>query len=199
MLVAFGLMVTALAASPGAGAQEASSITIHHRLCPGGYTGGDYFTDCHDQLAGQSFEFTVESGGGIETLSTDAATGNVTFSVVPGGVEIYGGVPGEFAETFVYCSQDQVALELSETAKGVAFDALAGEVVCDWYNTPIDLSGDGDGDSSGDDGGEVVTELPNTGAGAMASGSGSLMAMLLPGLLTLIGAGTLGLRTRSMR
>lgn len=185
-MVVFGLVIATLASTTGAGAQATSTITIHHRLCPGGYAGADYFGDCHDRLADQSFEFTVESAGGPDTQSTDAATGNVTFSVASGSVEIYGGVPGEFADTFVYCSRDDVAVDLTSMAKGVSFDAPEGDYVCDWYNTPVDLSGGGSEDDD-DTGTDDVTDLPNTGVGPAASSS--MVAVLLAMVALAIGGG----------
>jgi hypothetical protein len=183
-----------IGSAPQASAQETSTITIHHRLCPTDKAVTDYFADCHDHLVGQSFEFTVEGEGGTETFTTDAATSNGSVSVAPGTIEIFGGVPGEFADTFVYCSQDQVALDLTTTDKGVSFDAPAGEVVCDWYNTPIDLSGNGGG--SGDEVGEPTT-LPNTGVGPAAGASGTALFALLTALGTVAAASVLPLRRRA--
>lgn len=161
-----------------ASAADVSTITVHHRLCPTDQVIDDYFTDCHDNLVGQSFEFTVEYDGGADTFATGAATSDGSIDVPAGEVELYGGVPGEFAETFVYCSQDQTEIALTATAKGVSFEAPAGDVVCDWFNTPIDLSGDGGDD---DDDGEPVTSLPNTGVGAAGSTSDTALIGLLAG------------------
>jgi hypothetical protein len=177
-----------------ASAADVSTITVHHRLCPTDQTITDYFTDCHDNLVGQSFDFTVDYDGGSETLTTGAATSDGSVDVPVGEVEIYGGVPGEFAETFVYCSQDQVGIDLVSTDKGVSFDAPAGEVVCDWFNTPVDLSGGDNGNDDDDDEGPV-TSLPNTGSGPVGGTTDTTLFALLAGLGT-IGAATV-LRRRT--
>jgi hypothetical protein len=171
--------------SPASAADEAT-ITVHHRLCPTDQTINDYFTDCHDNLVDQSFAFTVEYDGGSETFETDAATSDGSVSVPAGEVELFGGVPGEFAETFVYCSQDQVGIDLTSTGMGVSFDAPAGEVVCDWFNTPIDLSG---GDSGNDDG--PVTSLPNTGVGPAGGASSTALIAIMTGFGTIAAASAL--------
>lgn len=173
-----------------AAAAGTTTITVHHRLCPTDQTIDDYFTDCHDSLVGQSFEFTVESTGGTETFATGAGTSDGGVSVTAGEVELYGGVPGEFAETFVYCSQDQVGINLTSTDKGVSFAAPAGEVVCDWFNTPIDLSGGDSGDDDDDDGGPV-TSLPNTGIGSTGGASNTALLALLSGIGTIAAASAL--------
>lgn len=177
------------AASVSAGGGD-STITIHHRLCPTDVTVTDYFAQCHDLLVGTALGFSLESSSDSQTVSTDLATSNATFVTTPDTVEISGGVPGEFATTFVYCSQDQVAIPVTTTAIGVSFDAPAGEVVCDWYNTPIDLSGGGSDDD------DDVVQLPNTGAGMGGAESSALYLALLLGLST-VGAASLVAARRS--
>jgi hypothetical protein len=172
-LIAAATLVTG---APEASAGAASTITIHHRLCPTDVAITDYFTQCHDNLADQSFAFTLQSDSDDQTVESDAATGNATIVTTPDTVEIFGGVPGEFAKTFVYCSQDGTGIDVATTGMGVSFDAPAGEIVCDWYNTPIDLSGNGGTDNGG------VTALPNTGIGPNGSDSTELFALLFLGL-----------------
>ena len=184
LVVPFALalaMAVMTGGSAGATVEGNSTITVHHRLCPTDRAIDDVFEDCHDGLVGQSFEFTIDSSDGEEVFATDAATSNGSVSVPAGVVELWGGVPGEFATTFVYCSQDQVALELTETAFGVSFVAPEGEVVCDWYNTPVDLSGGSDDDDDGDDDedDEPVTQLPNTGVGPAGGASGTALIAVM--------------------
>jgi hypothetical protein len=173
--------------TPQASAADESPVTIHHRLCPTDQTVDDVFEDCHDGLVGQSFAFTVDSSAGEQTFETDAATSNGSITVPAGEVEIWGGVPGEFATTFVYCSQDQVALDVTPTSMGVSFEAPAGEVICDWYNTPEDLSGGGSDDGNDDEDGGTVTALPNTGVGPAGGASVNALIAVITGL------GTIGL------
>jgi len=195
---AMGLSLVAalMSGAPGASAINETTITIHHRLCPTDQVINDYFADCHDGLLEQSFEFTIEHDGGTTVLTTDAGTSEGSANVFAGEVEIYGGVPGEFADTFVYCSQGGAGLDLVNTDRGVRFEAWDGdEIVCDWYNTPIDLSGNGgNGD---DDGGSTggVTQLPNTGNGVSGTTGNESLLLLIAGLGA-AGLGSVALRSR---
>ncbi len=189
------LAATIFSGTAGVSAADETTITVHHRLCPTDQVINDYFTDCHDNLVGQSFGFTIYHTGGTTELTTDAGTSDGSATVDAGEVEISGGVPGEFAETFVYCSQDGVGIDLVSTDIGVGFDAPAGEVVCDWFNTPVDLSGNG-GDDDDDDGSTGgVTQLPNTGNG-IAGTSGNESLLLLIAGLGAAGLGSVALRAR---
>jgi hypothetical protein len=197
MAFAIVLAVLAVGGSRVAAGGE-TTIIVHHRLCPTDQTIDDIFEDCHDGLVGQSFEFTVESSAGQTTFVTDAATSEGSVTVPAGDVELWGGVPGEFATTFVYCSQDQVALDLADTDFGVSFTAPDGEVVCDWYNTPIDLSGDDDdGAANDDDDTGTVAQLPNTGVGRNSGTPGTALMALLTGVATVGAAGVLTLRRQA--
>jgi hypothetical protein len=193
----FALVAAAslLVGAPGASAADVSTITIHHRLCPTDAAITDYFAQCHDNKVGTVLGFTLTSDTDDQTVETDLATSNVVIETDPGVVEISGGVPGEFAKTFVYCSQDGEGIEVSTTDIGVSFDAPAGEVVCDWYNTPEDLSGGGGDDDDDDNGG--VTQLPNTGAGSISSDSTELYVGLLIGLGTIGAASVLAGRRQA--
>ena len=198
LALTFGLMIGAVGQGL-AQTGDTASITVHQRLCGEDYEGGSPFDECHDVLVGDSYEFTI-NGPVNETAATDATTGNVTFEDLPAGAyELLGGVPGEFVEKEIYCSDissgEAVALTLTETANGIEVDVAAGaEVVCDVYEHPIDLSGEDpdDGDDDGDDDDdEPVKELPNTGAGMVATGGVGLGF-----LLTALGAGASGLALR---
>ncbi|MGH2604619.1 MAG: LPXTG cell wall anchor domain-containing protein, partial [Dehalococcoidia bacterium] len=119
---------------------------------------------CHGNPQTSGLEFFID-GPVADSGPTDGA-GDVTFGALPAGTyEISGGVPGEFADTFVYCSINEDpnnVIPVTGTAIGVSIDVAEGAaVICDWYNIPIDLSGNGDGDDDDD----TATTLPNTGAG----------------------------------
>jgi hypothetical protein len=192
-----GLMIGLLALSvAGAGAQAGATITIHNRICPGGFdpnSGGDaFFSECHGTPPDPALGFAITGGA---TLETDAE-GNVVFDGLAAGTyEISGGVPGEFAETVVYCSDADdvsVAWPFEFTGIGIAITVAEGDnVVCDWYNIPIDLSGNPTPSPT-----KPTTTLPNTGAGV---GSNESDLGQLPAVLALaVGAGAayLGLRRR---
>ena len=196
---AAGLGVLALIAAtmmPAAATVEpTSSITIHNRICPTEYDGSDFFGDCHDNPQTSNLEFTID-GPVTDTRATDNE-GNVVFPELPGGTyQISGGVPGEFADTFVYCSDaaDPGTVFVSTTALIVSLDLPdVTDVICDWYNIPVDLSGNGDdGTDDGDDTGTPPT-LPTTGVGSAVS-AGTLGGPL--GLLAIVGLATTSLALR---
>ncbi|MGH2531053.1 MAG: hypothetical protein ACRDJW_01990 [Thermomicrobiales bacterium] len=172
LLALFGATISTGSAQPAL-----SSITIHNRICPVEFAGDDLFGDCHGNPRTSGLEFFID-GPVADGGPTDGA-GNITFGDLPAGTyEISGGVPGEFADTFVYCSINEDpnnVLPVTGTVMGVSIDVPAGvAVVCDWYNIPIDLNGDGDGDD--DDGEEDDTppaKLPSTGSGVTGDESGA--------------------------
>jgi hypothetical protein len=195
LLLALGLVIGGAGA---AGAQDGgTSLTIHQRLCGEDYQGGSPWDECHDVLVGDSYEFSI-SGPVDATDSTDAATGNVTFDGLTAGTyAVIGGVPGEFSVKEVYCSDSNTGEALAVTATTNGFSVAVADgaaVVCDVYEHPVDLRGedpdDDDDDANGDDD-EPVTELPNTGAGMVATGASGLGL-----LLTALGAGVSGLALR---
>ncbi len=175
-VVVIALLLLGAAATTPAAAQDdgTSTITIHNRLCPTEYGGDDVFADCHGNPQDSNLEFTID-GPVSDTAATDDE-GDITFGDLPGGTyEISGGVPGEFADTFVYCSEDDdqsnVLLQSSDPVVSLELpDDTA--VTCDWYNTPLDLSGD---DDDTDDG----PTLPNTGAGTAGTTAGMTALLLL--------------------
>jgi hypothetical protein len=173
-----------------------ATITIHNRLCPTGYTGNELFADCHGNPQDSNLEFSID-GPTPRSGATDD-DGNVTFStLVDGTYNISGGVPGEFATAVVWCSVDEdpdTLFEATETDTGFSIDVEADtDVICDWYNTPIDLSG-GPTPTPTPDG---VTQLPNTGSGAVA-GPNANIALYGFGLFAL-GMTALALRRRAVR
>jgi hypothetical protein len=198
LLVLFG------ASFSHASAGGSGDLVIHNRLCPTGYTGDTIFADCHDNPQDAGLSFTI-SGPESATASTDAF-GNVTFAdLTPGSYNVSGGVPGEFADTVVYCSAEGnqetlVAPPATATGFSVSIPAdFTGSIICDWYNIPIDLSG---GDSTptptpaaGDD--DDVTDLPNTGTGIVSNSSSNIVLFGL-GFLAL-GVTAITMRRRAMR
>jgi hypothetical protein len=120
----------------GVSAQETTTITIHVRFCPENVTVTDYFAQCHGNtfVHGHYF-YLLDDDNRYQNKLLDPETGNVTFETVRGTVRLYGGLPDEFVETFVYCSQNGEML-LESSAADVTFDVGTGDVVCDWYQTP---------------------------------------------------------------
>lgn len=179
LMLSMGLLV---GAGASALAQESgpASLTVHQRLCGADYDGGSPFDGCHDTLVGDSYEFTL-SGSVESTIATDASTGNATFENIPAGTyDLFGGIPGEFSEKEIYCTNIGTgeAIVVVAIPAGASLEITGGaEIVCDVYEHPIDLSGD-DGTDDDDD---TVTALPNTGVGLSSTGSESwgLLAMAL--------------------
>jgi hypothetical protein len=172
-LVAVFTMIAAfaIALDPGAGAQGVTELTVHHRLCGENYTGGSEFDECHDVLVGTAFEFTIE-GPVNQTASTDVNTGNVTFTPIPAGTyHLFGGVPGEFSNQTIYCSDQNTgnAVEVTTGEIGVNVEVPEGaSVVCDVYEFPEDLRGEPEPTKPAT--GQGVTRLPDTGAGTPGAG-----------------------------
>lgn len=181
---------------PQAGATPVAEFTVHHRLCGDNYQGGSEWDECHDVLVGTSFDFTID-GPMTMTLATDVATGNAEFGEVQDGTyHLYGGIPGEFSNQTIYCSDQNTgnAVTVSEGPIGVYVEVpLQSSVVCDVYEFPEDLSGNPDPTPTPapkpqptptPTGGKGVTNLPNTGAG---DGGASLPTwwLILPALTAL--------------
>ncbi|MFL5759304.1 MAG: hypothetical protein ACJ789_06175 [Thermomicrobiales bacterium] len=168
LLVLLGISFSQASAGTGT-----SSITIHNRICPTGYTGTAYFADCHGNPQTSHLEFTID-GPMTETFAT-GDDGNVAFQALPAGTyDISGGVPGEFASTVVYCSanddpNNQVATTMTGTGYSLEL-ADNSDVICDWYNIPEDLSGTTPTPASTT---TPTTALPSTGVGETTAQSSS--------------------------
>lgn len=121
-----------------------AQLTIHNRICPEGFSGPDYYGTCHDTAPNPGLPFFIS---GPETASaTTNASGNVTFSALTAGdYAVSGGVPGEFADVNYFCAEADaltIPYPFTKTATGIAVSLPAGaNIICDWYNTPINLSG----------------------------------------------------------
>lgn len=169
---------------------EPATLTIHNRLCPTGYPGGDYYTDCHGSPAPAGLSFTAE-GPDVVNATTDG-NGNAGFTLTPGTYILYGGVPGEFATLNPFCayaSDPGTAYPITVLGGGVrgpndpsGIQLTLGEgeaVVCDWYNTPEDQSGrPAPTPTPTPTPNQPIVVLPNTGAGADAPTGGLPLATL---------------------
>ncbi len=156
-LIAFTLLATALvgvsASAVAQDAGDAARLEIHHRLCPEDYAGVNYYDDCHGTPGPAGTAFTL-SGPESYSLSTDAS-GNVVVNPAAGTYTVTGGIPGEFARSFIFCaSLEDLGTEYGnytvlgggvrgpDDPIGIEITFNAGDaVVCDWYNIPENLSG----------------------------------------------------------
>lgn len=163
MLLLTAMPVIALSAAPASAQGVSSTVILHKRECPTGYTGNNYYEDCHDSpQAGITFTL-----GDREATTPDS--GNVTFDDLAAGTYfISENIPGEFVENNVYCSYTEDGRPLGsasyeETPGGIKLDIPAdasAEITCDWYNTPFNLRGTpGEGDL-GDDGDDSGGDTP---------------------------------------
>jgi hypothetical protein len=128
------------------------SIEIHKAVCPAGYEPNpEIFNDCHGNGL-EGVTFTIDGPDGFEDSAVTAiedspGPGIVRFTDLPAGTyTISEDVPDHDTTIYVYCSlaeaEDQVDFTYNEDG---SIDLPLGEgvdVICDWYNIPIDLSGD---------------------------------------------------------
>ena len=197
-----GGLVLGVAQGASAQGQEptGTELIVHQRLCGDNYAGGDPFTECHDYVVGDAYEFVIDGPVSLSAM-TDAATGNVTFGGLTAGTyHLYGGVPGEFVNKEFYCSDQNTGEAVSVTGGtiGVNVEVPDGaSVVCDVYEYPIDLSG-GDQEKPAPQpttpaSGPAVTNLPNTGTGSGSGSTDEAAWLLIPAAMA---AGGLGLMAR---
>lgn len=145
-LTALFFAIGIMSATPVGAAQtsDTARITIHNRICPEGFSGPDYYGACHDTAPNPGLPFSL-SGPESSTDTTDSS-GNVAFEgLIPGDYAISGGVPGEFADVNYFCAEADaltVVYPFTETMTGLTIALPAGaDIICDWYNTPINMSG----------------------------------------------------------
>jgi len=159
-------------------------LTVHAMTCPGSDIPADFWTACSPNPAGD-----IEFFSGPTSLGTTDSNGMLTYNFgASGSVYLNGGVPGEFARNFIFCSNDadrSTVVNLAEVAAGTSASVSVGPdgVTCDWFIVPENLSGQTP--TPAPSGTAVVTQLPNTGAGADAGGSGSPWLMALFGVISL--------------
>lgn len=165
IITAFMLLVPLLIAGVSqslAGAQSSgSSVEIHKRTCPTGYSDNRFFRDCHDNATP---DVTFELANLRDT--TDASGDVLFFNLNAGTYTITESVPGGSADMAVFCSMadnvDQSA-SYEYVAGGIRLTAPENTgIVCDWYNIPYNLRGDGgdgggNGNGSDDGSGAAVT------------------------------------------
>jgi hypothetical protein len=120
------------------------SVEIHAAQCPAGYSGSDYYNDCHGN--GESgVVFSVSNADG----SSQQVTSQIEASPGPGIARANGLNLGVFSvaepyadsgePVYVFCSPDQGATayvdQYSTASEGVSITLDAGTaLVCDWYS-----------------------------------------------------------------
>ncbi|MGI8477007.1 MAG: hypothetical protein ACR2OO_11630 [Thermomicrobiales bacterium] len=125
--------------SDAGGSQDGASITVHARLCPAGYAGGDLFNDCHGRPhSGAAFTL-----GNLS--ATTGASGNTFFyQLKPGSYRLIQPGAGLFQNFNVFCSLNdngQTRFPLADVPDGVQIDLPANaKVICDWYSAPAPIT-----------------------------------------------------------
>lgn len=131
------------------GEETGGSVQVNLAACPVGYTGDQFFDDCHGNgIADQQFQLTGPAGEltGTTTVAQTPGPGTVTFTALGAGdYTLRGGPPGDFGSVELACTlppTDQpfaVSLE-----NGIASFSLAEnqDVLCDWYFIGEDSRGE---------------------------------------------------------
>ncbi len=143
------------AAAPLGAQDGTATLTIHHRWCPAGFAGPDYYAACHDFPL---TDWDLSMRGPEHRTGRTGADGNVSFTdLIPGTYQISGGGgPTDFVELDVFCAPAAAPgtkfPSTTEQLRGgpgtflVELDLGAGDdVLCDFYVTPADLSPPNDG------------------------------------------------------
>jgi hypothetical protein len=125
-----------LQGAPGDGDPSGgSSILIHARACPVGYTGSNPYADCHD-LPAENVTFELD---GLST--TTGTNGNALFyQLNPLTFTMRTAGEGNFSRHDVFCSLEQdISQQVPVTAVdgGVEIDVPQNTaIICDWYIVP---------------------------------------------------------------
>lgn len=155
-ITAAGTPSPAAAASPTATVQPSetvqaaagASLTVHLASCPVGYTGTDFYADCHGNGIAD-MEFVLSGPGGDQqqttTIPETPGPGVVDFTgLAAGDYTLAGGPPGDFGKVALYCSLqpggDRIDAPVESTRASLSIGG-SDTVLCDWYYIPEDQSG----------------------------------------------------------
>lgn len=123
------------------------TLTIHNRLCPVDFAGGDWYAACHGTgIPDQTF-----SALGNVTAKVDATTdaaGNATFTRLPADrYMVIGGPPAELVrDTLIFCSATETPgvpyplVELRPDLLMLTATVSEDDLLCDWYTVPVDAA-----------------------------------------------------------
>lgn len=122
-----------------------SSIEMHLSACPVGYTGSEWYADCHANGVGEQ-QFTISGPAGDVTadvvVERTPGPGIARFTELPAGdYVIAGGPPQDFGSVFLYCSDPATNTQVPTTFEGGVGKLTLAEnqsVICDWYFVPED-------------------------------------------------------------
>ncbi|MEJ7762513.1 MAG: hypothetical protein WKF80_06940 [Thermomicrobiales bacterium] len=136
------LLVSASRPGPGEAQVAGASLTIHYRECPIGFLGPDIYGTCHALVPEPGVSVTID-GAATASGSLDGR-GDVTFDDIPAG--LYTVMPdrfgGDFTRRVVACTDAAAPGVPIPVGLGVVAVPAGTDVVCDWYVTNPDLSGE---------------------------------------------------------
>lgn len=128
-------------------AAAGASLTVHLASCPVGYTGTDFYADCHGNGIAD-MEFVLSGPGGDQqqttTIPETPGPGVVGFTgLTAGDYTLAGGPPGDFGKAELYCSLqpggDRIDAPVESTRASLSIGG-SDTVLCDWYYIPEDQS-----------------------------------------------------------
>ncbi len=170
------------------GGSSDATLTIHARTCPDSNVPDDFFATCHANATAN-----IEFFDGTASIGTTGVDGNLVFDLrSAGSVDLNGGVPGEFARNFLYCSSnaDQTTVldfRSVEAGTSATVDVSDTGTTCDWYIVPENLSGITPTPAPTAPGG--ATQLPNTGVGTQDGTTSWLLIALILAAFGVAGVG----------
>lgn len=200
-MMAFGVTLgLVFSLAPGASAQTGGSLIIGVSQCPEGYEGQDFAADCVDPAAGVEF-FIGTPNTGNSSSTTTGGDGLATFNLEqfdldptgPDAVSV-GEPASQTGDYAVACSKNEgealdfvtesIPFEPGGPLLGIRFEFETGDDIgCEWYRLSLPMPGEVEPPivEEGDDAGGVeASQLPNTGAGAIAVNNAFAMNSLLP-------------------
>lgn len=173
--------------------EPTARLIIHNRVCPVEYSGTDYFTDCHGNVATDQ---TFVLDGPQTRQGGTGSDGNVSFDGLAAGTyAVSGGPPGDFIlRTAIFCapaSGPGSPFPFTQNDGDAGFTITLAEdddVICDVYSVPENLSGitptpvPTTAPSPAPT--APISVLPNTGTGATSGDVGNGTSWLLAALVT---------------
>jgi hypothetical protein len=120
--------------APSLGNRQVGEIEVHYRECPAGYTGSDFYRECHDELIPFAAIDILPGSYALPAHGFTGVDGNVTFRVIADTYEFPPEILGEPVDRIsVFCANND------ESRVAVAYPVMVmaeDHVVCDLYLLP---------------------------------------------------------------
>ncbi|MBA2247094.1 MAG: hypothetical protein H0W23_03115, partial [Chloroflexia bacterium] len=131
------------------GEETGGSLQVDLAVCPAGYTGEQFFDDCHGNgVADQEFQLTGPAGElvGTTTVAQIPGPGTVTFTALKAGqYTLQGGPPGDFGTVELVCTLPPTDQPFAVSFENSIATFSLGEnqdVLCVWYFIGEDSRGE---------------------------------------------------------